>query len=356
MICTTGSFLRKLQEPGVDPSRVSFFMPDHNGPCRFGQYNRLQRVILDRLGFSDVTIVHPTNEDSYAGLVPGKGVPFRLAVWRGIVAVDILRKLLQERTPYELRPGAALEVYREHLARVTACVEKGGWGIEARVADAIAAFGGVELRAVERKPVVAVIGEIYMRDNPFCNGFVVRRLEALGAETYMGPVRDWVSYSTYRYTRDSRRKGRTVAGLKSRLQGFFQDMIEERLVHIGAHGGVEMFRDIPLERMMDLAAPYVHRDYDGDPVLAIGGAAGQAGSGLSGVVNILPFTCLPGTLISAVSPRFCEDHDGLPWVNIAYDGQEDTALQTRLQAFVYRAQEFGHRHSYDRPREWQAAR
>ena len=35
MICTTGSFIRKLQEPGVDPSKISFFMPDHNGPCRF---------------------------------------------------------------------------------------------------------------------------------------------------------------------------------------------------------------------------------------------------------------------------------------------------------------------------------
>ena len=35
MICTTGSFLKKLQEPGADPSKISFFMPDHNGPCRF---------------------------------------------------------------------------------------------------------------------------------------------------------------------------------------------------------------------------------------------------------------------------------------------------------------------------------
>ncbi|RPI43281.1 MAG: CoA activase, partial [Bacteroidetes bacterium] len=44
MIATTGSFLKKLMEPGVDPAKVSFFMPDHNGPCRFGQYNRFQRV------------------------------------------------------------------------------------------------------------------------------------------------------------------------------------------------------------------------------------------------------------------------------------------------------------------------
>jgi len=31
MICTTGSFLKKLMEPGADAAKMSFFMPDHNG-------------------------------------------------------------------------------------------------------------------------------------------------------------------------------------------------------------------------------------------------------------------------------------------------------------------------------------
>ncbi|HOW30086.1 MAG TPA: acyl-CoA dehydratase activase, partial [Bacteroidales bacterium] len=53
MICTTGSFLRKLMEPGADPSKMSFFMPDHNGPCRFGQYNHFHRILFDRLGYKE---------------------------------------------------------------------------------------------------------------------------------------------------------------------------------------------------------------------------------------------------------------------------------------------------------------
>jgi predicted CoA-substrate-specific enzyme activase len=353
LICTTGSFLRKLREPGVDPCAVSFFMPDHNGPCRFGQYNRLQRIIFDRLGYREASIVHPSNDDSYASLFPGiRGVRFRLAVWRGLVAVDILRKLLQERAPYERQPGAARGTYDEQLRRVVSCVERGGSGIVEAVREAIAAFDRVDVVPGGRKPVISVVGEIFMRDNPFCNGYLVRRLEALGAETLMGPVRDWVSYSTYRYTRDSARKGRIGGYVKSRLQGFFQERVEERLVHIAEAGGVEMHRDISLSRMMELCAPYVHRDYDGDPVIAIGAAAGQAGTGISGVANILPFTCLPGTLISSVAPRLCEDHDGIPWINIAYDGQEDVGAQTRLEAFVYRAQEFAHRLGYDAPRDW----
>ena len=51
-----------------------------------------------------------------------------------------------------------------------------------------------------------------MRDNPFCSGDLVKKLERLGAETLMGPVRDWISYSTWRFARDSRRKGQSYGG------------------------------------------------------------------------------------------------------------------------------------------------
>jgi predicted nucleotide-binding protein (sugar kinase/HSP70/actin superfamily) len=339
----------------VDPSTVSFFMPDHNGPCRFGQYNQLQRIILDRLGFEEALIVHPSNENSYTGLVPRRGVRFRLAVWRGLVAVDILRKLLQEHSPYEAQPGAARSLYQEHLDRAVRCIERGGGGIARVLAEAIEGFSRLEIVHGKRKPVISVVGEIYMRDNPSCNGFIVRRLEELGAETLMGPVRDWISYSTYRFVRDSKWK-RKLSGIAVSIpQGIFQDIIEARLVRLAGKGGVEMQRDIPLHRVLDLCGPYIHRDYDGEPAITMGSIAGQCETGISGVVNILPFTCMPGTLVSSVSSRFSDEHNGVPWINIAYDGQEDSSIDTRLQAFVYRAEEYARRRDFDHPRDWQVA-
>ena len=71
MIATTGSFLKKLMQDDVDPAKVSFFMPDHNGPCRFGQYNRFQRVLFDRLGFDKTEIIAPSNDDSYEDISAG---------------------------------------------------------------------------------------------------------------------------------------------------------------------------------------------------------------------------------------------------------------------------------------------
>ncbi|MCX7031896.1 MAG: acyl-CoA dehydratase activase, partial [Spirochaetes bacterium] len=116
MICTTGSFLKKLEEPGVDPGRVSFFMPHHTGPCRFGQYHKMQRIILERIGYGDAEIVSPTNRTSYADF--SRGPRFRLLVWKGLVAADLLGRMRQEHRATEIEEGAAEALYRHALGEL----------------------------------------------------------------------------------------------------------------------------------------------------------------------------------------------------------------------------------------------
>jgi predicted nucleotide-binding protein (sugar kinase/HSP70/actin superfamily) len=95
-----------------------------------------------------------------------------------------------------------------------------------------------------------------------------------------------------------------------------------------------------LHDILNSCDPYIHKHYDGDPPLSLGNVALLAKSHISGVANILPFTCMPGTIISSVSDIFRKDHNHIPWVNIPYDGQEDTALDSRLQAFMFQAKEY----------------
>ena len=118
---------------------------------------------------------------------------------------------------------------------------------------------------------------------------------------------------------------------------------DTRWIHVDVQPRVAR-AGLPVEEILELSAPYIHRDYVGDPPLALGRAAGLAKTGISGVANILPFTCMPGTLVSALSTSFRKDHDNIPWVNIAYDGQQDTNIDTRLQAFMHQAREYAEKH------------
>ena len=97
--------------------------------------------------------------------------------------------------------------------------------------------------------------------------------------------------------------------------------------------------------MLQLCNPYVHKDYDGDPAVAIGTSAYLAAHGVSGIAAILPFTCMPGTLVAAVSDSFRKDHDNIPWINVAFDGQDSVSLETRLQAFVFQVMEYADKKS-----------
>ena len=351
MICTTGSLLKKLHEPGVDPARTAFFMPSHSGPCRFGQYHKLQRIILENLGFGDVQIVSPNNRNSYADFSRGQGVRFRLLAWKGLVAAEMLGRLGQERRPYEAVPGSVEQVYRQWLPRLVASVEAGARDTLQVMIRAAEAFRAIPMLTMPRKPVIAVVGEIFMRDNPFCSGFARQRLEELGAETVMAPVREWVELSSRRWAEESGWRREPLGVVRARIQAWFQHRIG-RSFERALEDYLEVERIVPVERMMELCGPYIHRDYVGDPPIALGGASALARTGISGVAAILPFTCLPGTIVASLSASFRRDHDGLPWVDIAYDGQEDTGIATRLQAFVHQAREYCRRRGYDRPRVW----
>jgi hypothetical protein len=49
---------------------------------------------------------------------------------------------------------------------------------------------------------------------------------------------------------------------------------------------------------------------------------------------------MPGTLVASVSDSFRKDHNNIPFINIAYDGQDSVSLDTRLQAFVFQVKEY----------------
>ncbi len=338
-IATTGSFLRKLMEPGVIPGDTSFFMPGHNGPCRFGGYNKLQEILFEKLGYGEATIIHPSNEDNYNSIAPGNPVKWRMLAIRGMVAIDIIRKLQQQRRPYELVKGQTDRVYKQALEAVVNSLAGGGRTLRAVLDRYAQEFISIPYSNGMRRPIIAVVGEIFMRDNPFCSAQMVRRLEDLGAETMMAPFAEWISYSTYRFTRDSKWKRNTKARIQSKIQGAFQHRFQEELFDV-VRAHTPIGPTVRVREMLDHCDTYIHHDYDGDPPLSLGTASILSEGYISGVVNILPFTCMPGTLNTAVSDLFKRDHDYLPWENFAYDGQEDSSLESRLQAFMHQAKEY----------------
>jgi predicted nucleotide-binding protein (sugar kinase/HSP70/actin superfamily) len=264
---------------------------------------------------------------------------FRINAWRGFVVCDYLRKLYRETRPYEIIRGECDLLYSKSLSRLERCIENGGSKLHKVITEIAEDFGKVKISQNKKKPVVAIIGEIFMRDNAYCNGGIANRLENLGLEVMITPFSEWLVYSTYRFARDSRWKNDKKGFIRSKIQGLGQEVIEKSLLR-GISKLTETDRNVSLHDMLSLCNPYISKHYDGDPPIALGTAAALYAKGVSGIAAILPFTCMPGSIIASVSDSFRKDHNDIPFINIAYDGQDSVSLETRLQAFAFQVKEY----------------
>ncbi len=83
-----------------------------------------------------------------------------------------------------------------------------------------------------------------------------------------------------------------------------------------------------------MAAPYLPVEVRGEAVLSIGKAMDFVKKGACGIINCMPFNCMPGTIVTSLSRKVSHDLGDVPWLNISYEGLQDTGEETRLEAFV----------------------
>jgi predicted CoA-substrate-specific enzyme activase len=336
-ILTTGDLIKFLRKEGLDKNKVAFFMPKANGPCRFGQYHNLHRIILDDLGYSDIPIVSPDSEDSYSSFLNLDG-DFRKLAWRGMVSADLLIKLARQTRPYEKNKGETDRVYRICLEQLSKTVASKG-DIEETLSWAKQMFAKIPKNSEPRKPIIGVVGEIYIRWNRFSNNDLVRKIEALGGEAWVAPMSEWIGYTTCMYKKDCIMQRKHKEYPKAWLTDWVQKRKEHRLEK-RLEGSILGSHEPKVEDVLDLASPYLHESFGGEAILSIGKAIDYINQGLSGIINTMPFTCMPGTIVTALSKKVREDFGNFPWLNIAYEGLEDANEITRLEAFMHQAREF----------------
>jgi predicted CoA-substrate-specific enzyme activase len=345
-ILTTGDMVRIIKSPDFDRDRVAFFMPSGNGPCRFGQYHRLHRLILDDLGYPDVPIFSPTQDEHLYRDLGMLGKNFTRLAWQGMVAMDLLDKKLRETRPYERNGGDTDKVFEYYLRKAYETIRDSGdrpdkclHGLLGVLQDARDSFHQIPLVNPGTKPRIGMVGEIYIRSNAFSNEFIVRELEKLGAEVWLPPIAEWFLYLNFTARRYSMQNRRYFYYWKTSITEFVQKLDEHKLDQVWEKSLVNHPEPSIRETLRE-SKPYLDDSFEGEAVLSVGKCGDYLRKGVSGLVNVMPFTCMPGTIVGAVMKRYREDHHNIPFLNMAYDGQEETNTLTRLEAFMHQARQF----------------
>jgi len=322
---TIGAFLTLMKERELDPGKQAFFMATASGPCRFGQYELLHRMALDREGYPEIPIMSPSSLNSYQGL--GEGV--RHLAWKAVLVADMLFKARCKVAPYELEPGAAERALWQGVDELSVAIERKD-RLDGPFHRAMERFSGIRVRN-ERKPLVGIVGEIYVRCNPFTNDFLVQAVERYGGEAWLAPVSEWFLYTTQNQAWSS---GEGLNGLAFRGLSVLKNrfMIGEEKKWYAAAGTLLADRhEPPMAEILTEGKKFIPLNFEGEAIITVGRAILFAKQGASMVVNAAPFGCMPGTLTTAILRRVQEEA-GIPMVGMFYDGTP--GINRTLEAFL----------------------
>ncbi len=338
-IITAGNML-KILENG-DSGKSAFFMATASGPCRFGRYCNFQRQVLEKKGYTGVPVLTATSSDSYSE-IPGLGSrKFQKDMLQSLAAADVLKRALLRIRPYEVTPGSADALFSKWLGEFEKALEEGS-SLPAQAKKAATEFSKFPRESIPRKPLVAVFGEIYVRNDDYANDNTIRKLEALGAEVIYTPLTEWFDYVNHSYIEKSKQNRKTASVIKGKTIGMVITRVK-RAVEKPFDSLLKGTPHVSASQVMKASTPYMAENIGGEAVLSIGAPiALLEHGGIDGAVNVYPFNCLPGTIVSAISRRIKRDKPGLPWLNLAFDGQEDTDNTSRFEAFMDQVRRLHH--------------
>ncbi|NLF29379.1 MAG: hypothetical protein GX591_00670 [Planctomycetes bacterium] len=349
---TLGDFMRIVHADGFDPDATAFFMPIAEGPCRFGQYAPYLRRVLADLGYGQIPVISPTSKNSYDGLAAHAPDMIR-RLWRGVVAGDVLRKILLRTRPYETQPGAADAALERSLEEVEAVLERPDLDSRERMAALVAAltaardrFRNVPAHYTTDRVLIGVVGEIFCRLNSFSNDDALRRIEAHGGEAWLSDMCEWVWYTNWGEQRNLLRQGRRIS--LAMLKAVIRDKVQAADEHALYAPFAEDFRGY--EEPHDLYGQVLQPVWDylpadsaiGEMVLTIGKSAYLQRKGADGIVDISPFSCMNGIVTEAIHPALSRDCDGMPIRSFYFDDSSSN-LQRDLDIFMELARGYNKR-------------
>lgn len=295
---TIGNFIQAI-EAGSD----LLIMAGGCGPCRFGYYAEVQRIILENLGYKfEMIIIEPPGAHPIQFVRAFKKLGRNMSIkqiynaikisFKKAQAFDFIEKRMLEIRPFEIQRGIAKKNYikaREILR-------------EAKNEDEIEELKKIGFEIIESTPCdfsrnilrVGLVGEFYILLEPIMNFDIEKWLGENGVMVERSVyTSDWIGSS----------KSNPVAGISNEI-------------------------------LLQEAKPYLSHFVGGEGVITIGHIAHFAKNDYDGAIHLFPFTCMPETIAKSIIPKVSGELN-MPVLSITIDEQTGKAgIVTRLEAML----------------------
>lgn len=319
---TTGALLKAIDDLRLPPEKAILFMPTACGPCRFGQYVKLDQIIFERKGWN-IKIMSPSAENAYEGMPTDA----RVRLWKALLVGDVMRKIACKIRPYEVNTGETDALIEKYMVRLAAAfAQKDIAPVDGILGEAVAELHTVKKRDV-RKPLVGIVGEIYVRSDPYINGNLIRRIEALGGEAWLAPFAEWIFYTMRIRDLLIEQSGSVVSVMKMRARAWLESHLVFEKAENHYYGIADPIlhdrRDYKIDDVIAAGKKHSPWQFEGETVVTLGRARlFFERDNAQAVVNASPAFCMPGTITTSIFPQIEKEY-GRPVVCNFYDGSGD---------------------------------
>ena len=298
-ILTVGQMLEAVLSGKYDVNRLALIMTQTGGCCRASNYVGFIRRALEKAGLPQIPVISL----NFNGMEKNEGfrtpLPMILDAGKALVIGDLMMRCLYRVRPYEREPGSAEAMrvkWRDRAAEMI--LGRDRISFRKLCTELVRDFDTLPMDESVRRPRVGIVGEILVKYMPLANNHLVEVLEKEGAEAVVPDLMDFVNYSVYNQIYKAEYLGGRKAG-KAAARAAISAIRRFRGAAAEALKNSRRFEPpMDIERIADLAKPFlsIGNQY-GEGWFLCGEMAELLESGVSHIVCIQPFGCLPNHVV-----------------------------------------------------------
>lgn len=293
-----GQFMDALDSGKYDVNKTALIMSQTGGGCRASNYIHLIRKAVASK-YPQVPVISL----NFSGLEKNPAFPMTPAIaLRLIYAVlygDMLMLLYNQCKPYELNAGMTDELVARWQHRLVKLMDTNDYLVPKPIYKAMLNDFAAIPRSKEKKPVVGIVGEIYVKYSPLANNHLNEFLLSEGCEPNVPGLLDFVLYCASDSVNDAKlydKKDKSSFLYKIGYDVLYKYQ-KQQIKVIKEHGVFKPPHDF--EHLRKCADKYIHQGVKmGEGWLITAEMAALAETGAKNIICTQPFGCLPNHIVA----------------------------------------------------------
>lgn len=339
-----GDILKALKSGKYDLSKTAVSITQTGGQCRASNYLPLLKKALVKNGFENIPVVSISLASNILKLNNQPGfklnrVTFTKQAIIGILFGDALQQMYFSSVAREKNKGDSLKIVQKYCNSALQFVKNSNIKATLNILkNAVDEFNSIKIKNYEPTKI-GVVGEVYVKYNPFGNLYIVNELSDKGCEIVIPPLINmfiqWfvnvhIKHKSYV---DNKTFTRIFATMLQKYYDSVYLKFEEVLSQYKFY-----YRHPSINELAKHANNFTHliNHYYGEGWMIAGDISYFASTGIDNVICFQPFGCLANHIVARAIEKTLKDY--YPDLNLVYldidSGASEVNIHNRIHLLL----------------------